>query len=63
MATNYTTHYLSGNFIVRLPKTLFGKPILVTVTLVTPAPGLPKTFIYWNAALTFLMFKEDKGPK
>ncbi|HVZ25229.1 MAG TPA: hypothetical protein VG842_04215, partial [Sediminibacterium sp.] len=25
------------------------------------APGLPKSNLYWNAALTLLMFKEDKG--
>jgi hypothetical protein len=52
---------LSGEFIVRLPKKLVWETNLAYRYTSNLAPGLPKTNIYWNAALTFLMFKEDKG--
>ena len=60
-STNYTTHYLSGEFIVRRPKKFVWETNLAYRYINNLAPGLPKTYIYWNAALTFLMFKEDKG--
>jgi hypothetical protein len=60
-STDYTTKYLSGEFIVRLPKKFVWETNLTYRYISNLAPGLPKTNIYWNAALTFLMFKEDKG--
>ncbi len=60
-ATDYTTQYFSGEFIVRLPKKLVWETSLTYRYISNLAPGIPKTNVYWNAALTFLMFKEDKG--
>ncbi|MES2331511.1 MAG: TonB-dependent receptor [Bacteroidota bacterium] len=60
-ATDYTTQYFSGEFIVRLPKKFVWETNLAYRYTSNLAPGLPKTNVYWNAALTLLMFKEDKG--
>ena len=59
--TDYTIQYVSGEFIVRLPKNFVWETNLTYRYISNLAPSLPKTNIYWNAALTFLMFKEDKG--
>ena len=60
-STDYTIQYLSGEFIVRLPKRFVWETNLTYRYFSNLAPGIPKTNVYWNAALTFLMFKEDKG--
>jgi hypothetical protein len=60
-STDYTTQYFSGEFIVRVPKKLVWETNLAYRYISNLAPGLPKTNVYWNAAITFLMFKEDKG--
>lgn len=59
--TDYTIQYFSGEFIVRLPKKLVWETNIAYRYISNLAPGLPKSSVYWNAALTFLMFKEDKG--
>ena len=59
--TDYTIQYVSGEFIVRVPKKFVWETNLTYRYISNLAPGLPNTNIYWNAALTFLMFKEDKG--
>ncbi len=58
---NITTQVLQGDFIVRLPKKIVWETNLYYRLLNEVAPGLPKTSVYWNAAVTVLMFKEDKG--
>lgn len=58
-ATDYTTQYFSGELIVRLPKKLVWENNFTYRYISNLAPGLPKTNVYWNGALTFLMFKED----
>ncbi|MDB5210659.1 MAG: hypothetical protein JWQ30_1486, partial [Sediminibacterium sp.] len=60
-STDYTTQNLQGEFIVRVPKKFVWETNVAYRYNSNLAPGLPKTNIYWNAALTFLMFKEDKG--
>ena len=59
--TDYTGQNLSGEFIVRLPKKFVWETNVAYSYISNLAPGLPKTNVYWNAALTLLMFKEDKG--
>jgi hypothetical protein len=60
-STDYTGQNLQAEFIVRLPKKLVWETNVNYRYTSNLAPGLPKTNVYWNAALTFLMFKEDKG--
>jgi len=59
--TDYTAQNLQGEFIVRLPKKFVWETNIAYNYISNLAPGLPKSNVYWNAALTFLMFKEDKG--
>ncbi|MBV9987339.1 MAG: outer membrane beta-barrel protein [Chitinophagaceae bacterium] len=51
---------VQGEFIVRIPKIVW-ETNLYYRRLNEVSPGLPNTSIYWNAAVTFLMFKQDKG--
>ena len=60
-STNFTTQNYSGEFIVRLPKKIVWETNLAYRYTENLAPGLPKSSVYWNAAVTLLMFKEDKG--
>ena len=60
-AINYTTQFYSGEFIVRLPKKLVWETNIAYRYISNLAAGLPNSNFYWNAALTVLMFKEDKG--
>ncbi len=60
-ATDITSQTFQGEFIVRLPKHFVWETNLAYNYISSLAPGLPKTNLYWNAALTLLMFKEDKG--
>ena len=59
--TDYTGQNLQGEFIVRLPKKFVWETNVAYNYISNLATGLPKTNVYWNAALTLLMFKEDKG--
>ncbi len=59
--TDYTGQNLQSEFIVRLPKKFVWETNVAYNYISNLAPGLPKSNVYWNAALTFLMFKEDKG--
>lgn len=56
-----TTHYFEGELIVRMPKKLVWETNLAYRNTTQVAPGLPKTNIYWNAAVTLLMLKGDVG--
>jgi len=55
------THYMEGELIVRLPKKLVWETNVAYRNTTQVAPGLPKTNILWNAAVTLLMFKGDVG--
>lgn len=55
------TNYAEGELIVRWPKKLVWETNLAYRYTTQVAPGLPKTNILWNAALTLLMFKGDVG--
>ena len=55
------THYIEGELIVRLPKKLVWESNVAYRYTTQVAPGLPKTNILWNAAVTLLMFKGDVG--
>lgn len=69
--TNYTdatlgspkavTHYLENELVVRLPKKLVWETNLAYRYTTNVAPGLPKSNVLWNAAVTLLMFKGDVG--
>jgi hypothetical protein len=55
------THYMEGELIVRWPKKLVWETNLAYRNTNQVSPGLPKTNILWNAAVTLLMFKGDVG--
>lgn len=55
------THYGEAELIVRLPKKLVWETNLAYRNTTQVAPGLPKTSVLWNAAVTLLMFKGDVG--
>ena len=58
---NITGNVFTGEFIVRLPKKMVWETNMFYRVLNEVAPGIPKASVYWNAAVTILMFKEDKG--
>ncbi|MGZ3954212.1 MAG: outer membrane beta-barrel protein [Flavisolibacter sp.] len=55
------THYMEGELIVRVPKKLVWETNIAYRNTTQVAPGLPKTNVLWNAAVTLLMFKGDVG--
>ena len=55
------THYMEGELIVRWPKKLVWETNLAYRNANQVAPGLPKTNVLWNAAVTLLMLKGDVG--
>ncbi len=55
------THNLFGEVIVRTPKKLVWESNVSYRYNDQLAPGIPKTNIFWNAALSLLVFREDKG--
>lgn len=55
------THYMEGELVVRLPKKLVWESNIAYRYTNQVAPGLPKTMVLWNAAVTLLMFKGDVG--
>lgn len=59
--TDFTGQNLQGELIVRLPRKFVWETNMAYSYISNLAPGLPKSNVYWNAALTLLMFKEDKG--
>lgn len=58
---NIVQQVWQGEFIVRMPKKIVWETNLFYRHLNEVAPGLPKASVYWNAAVTLLMFKQDKG--
>ncbi|MES2374591.1 MAG: outer membrane beta-barrel protein [Bacteroidota bacterium] len=56
-----TSQVLQGEFIVRLPKKIVWETNIMHRIISDVAPGIPKTSTYWNAAVTVLMFNQDKG--
>jgi len=54
-------HYLEGELIIRWPKKLVWETNLAYRNSNQVAPGLPRTNILWNAAVTLLMMKGDRG--
>ena len=55
------THYVDAELIIRFPKKLVWETNVAYRQTNQVAPGLPKTNILWNAAVTLLMFKGDVG--
>jgi hypothetical protein len=55
------THYVESELIVRWPKKLVWETNLAYRNSNQVPPGMPRTNILWNAALTLLMFKGDVG--
>jgi hypothetical protein len=56
-----TTQYMENEVIVRLPKKLVWESN-VTYRYISNTPaGIPNNTVLWNAAVTYLMFKGDKG--
>jgi hypothetical protein len=55
------THNMEGELIIRLPKKLVWETNVAYRNTTQVAPGLPKTNIFWNAAVTLLMFKGEVG--
>lgn len=54
-------HYMEAELIVRMPKKLVWETNVAYRNTNQVAPGLPKTNILWNAAVTLLMMKGDIG--
>jgi hypothetical protein len=52
---------MEGELIVRWPKKLVWETNLAYRNTNQVSPGLPRTNILWNAAVTLLMFKGDVG--
>jgi hypothetical protein len=59
--TDIITQNLQGELVVRLPKKFVWETNAMYRYNSEVAPGLPKSNLYWNAALTLLLLKEDKG--
>jgi hypothetical protein len=55
------THYVESELIVRWPKKLVWETNVAYRNTTQVAPGLPKTNVLWNAAVTLLMLKGDVG--
>jgi hypothetical protein len=55
------THNMEGELIIRMPRKLVWETNVTYRNTTQVAPGLPKTNIFWNAAVTLLMFKGDVG--
>lgn len=58
---NIEQQVMQGEFIVRMPKKMVWETNIFYRRLNHVAPGLPLSSVYWNAAVTLLMFKQDKG--
>lgn len=59
--TDVVTHNISGEFIVRVPKKIIWETNMSYRYNSQVSPGLPKENIYWYAAVSMLMLKDDKG--
>jgi hypothetical protein len=55
------THYLESELIVRWPKKLVWETNIAYRSINQVSPGLPRTNVLWNAAVTLLMLKGDAG--
>jgi hypothetical protein len=60
-AIKNVTHSAEGELIVRWPKKLVWETNLLYSYNNQAAPGMPRENVLWNAALTFLMLKNDAG--
>ncbi len=58
---NITTQYFETELIVRFPKKLVWETNTAYRYNNQVAPGLPKSNLLWNAGLTYLFLKNDKG--
>lgn len=58
---NVVTHSLMSDFVVRAPKKIIWESSVSYRFNSQVAPGLPKENIYWYAAVSMLMLKDDKG--
>jgi hypothetical protein len=56
-----SSHYVSTEMIVRVPKHLIWETSLNYSNNGTSVPGLPRTFMRWNAAINFTMLKNEQG--
>lgn len=54
-------HYLEAELIVRWPKKLIWETNIAYRNSNQMAPGIPKTNVLWNAAVTLMMMKGDVG--
>ena len=55
------SHYFENELIVRVPKKLVWETNVAYRYNSVVAPGLPKSNLLWNAGLTYLFLKDDKG--
>ena len=58
---NTVTQYVETEFIVRFPRKLVWETNTAYRYNNQVAPGLPKSNFLWNAGLTYLFLKDDKG--
>lgn len=55
------THYFENELIIRFPKKLVWETNMAYRYNNQVAPGLPKSNLLWNAGLTYLFLKDDRG--
>jgi hypothetical protein len=58
---NILQQVLQGELILRMPKRVVWETNIFYRRLNEVSPGIPNASIYWNAAVTLLMFQQDKG--
>lgn len=56
-----SSYNLSTELIVRMPKHVIWESSINYSTNGNTIPGLPKSFVRWNAAINFTMLKDEKG--
>jgi hypothetical protein len=58
---DFTTHYTNTELVLRWPKNIVWESSVVYRYTSQVAPGIQKTSALWNAGVTFLFLKEQKG--
>lgn len=58
---NIIQQIIQGEMILRMPKRIVWETNIYYRRLNEVSPGIPNASIYWNAAVTLLMFQQDRG--
>lgn len=58
---DFTTHYTNSELVVRWPRSIVWETSVVYRYTSQVAPGIQKTSALWNAGITYLFLKDQKG--